>query len=133
MQIEHLNPSDNYDTLKSRGFTQVVTATGFSKLIVISGQMPLDIRNNLVGRGDIEAQARACYANLQRSLAAAGADVSHVLRMTTYVTDLKAHAAGVRRARADVFGSTTPPASTMIEVPKFLNDMLIEVEALAVI
>jgi enamine deaminase RidA (YjgF/YER057c/UK114 family) len=133
MQIEHINPEDSYDSLNTRGYTQVVTANGFTKMITISGQLPLDKDNKLVGEGDIEVQTRACYENLRRALQAAGADLSNVVRMTTYVTDLVNHPKGVRKVRAEFFGTTTPPASTMIEVPRLLNNMLIEVEALAVI
>lgn len=133
MKIEHINPPDSYDSLATRGYTQVVTASGFSKLVAISGQLPLDANNHLVGRGDIEAQTRACYENVRRALAAAGADFSNVIRMTTYLTDLAAQAAGVRKVRAEMFGTKTPPASTMIEIPYLVGDILIEVEALAVI
>lgn len=133
MQIEHINPQDTYDALHTRGYTQVVTATGMGKLVAISGQLPLDGDNKLIGEDDIEAQTRACYENLKRSLAAVGADLSNVIRMTTYVTDLSAHPKGVRKVRAEYFGTRTPPASTMIEVPRLLNGMLIEVEAWAVI
>lgn len=133
MHIQHIQPIETYDALQSRGYSQVVTATGFSKLVVISGQLPLDKNNQLIGPGDIEAQTRACYCNLQAALSAAGASVEHVLRMTTYVIDLPAHAGSVRKVRAEVFGTTAPPASTMIEVPRLLNGMLIEVEAMAVL
>lgn len=133
MQVQHLNPGDTYDSLHSRGYTQMVTVSGMQKLIMLSGQLPLDSDNKLVGEGDIEAQTRACYENLKRSLAAAGADLSNVVRMTTYVTDLVEHPKGVRKVRAEYFGTTTPPASTMIEVPRLLNNMLIEVEAIAVL
>jgi enamine deaminase RidA (YjgF/YER057c/UK114 family) len=132
MEIRHLSPEDSYDSLNTRGYTQVVTASNFGRLIVVSGQLPLDKDNKLVGDGDIEAQTRACYENLTRALRAAGADLTNVIRMTTYVTDLVNHARGVRKVRAEYFGKVTPPASTMIEIPRLLNGMLIEVEALAV-
>ena len=133
MQIEYVNPHDTYDSLSSRGYTQVVCVTGMNKLLVFSGQLPLDGDNKLVGEGDIEAQTRACYDNLKRSLVAVGADFSNVIRMTTYVTDLAEHPKGVRKVRAEYFGTSTPPASTMIEVPRLLNNMLIEIEAWAVL
>jgi enamine deaminase RidA (YjgF/YER057c/UK114 family) len=133
MEIKHVNPEDSYNSLDTRGYTQVVTASGFSKLILISGQLPLDQDNKLIGDGDIEAQTRACYENLRRALRAVGADFSNVVRMTTYVTDLVSHPKGVRKVRAEYFGTKIPPASTMIEVPRLVNNMLIEVEALAVI
>lgn len=133
MPVQHINPQDVYDSLSTRGYTQVVVASGFQKMVFISGQLPLDENNQLIGEGDIEAQTRACYENLRKSLAAADANFSNVVRMTTYVTDLEMHPKGVRKVRAEYFGSQTPPASTMVETPRLLNKMLIEVEALAVI
>lgn len=133
MQIEHISPADVYDSLGTRGYTQVVAVTGMSRFITISGQLPLDLNNKLIGEGDIEAQTRACYENLRRSLRAAGADLEHVIRMTTYITSLIDHPKAVRKVRAEYFGNKTPPASTMIEVPRLLNGMLIEVEAIAVL
>jgi len=133
MKIEHISPPDTYDSLSTRGYTQVVAVEGMKRLIVVSGQLPLDNDNKLIGEGDIEAQTRACYENLKRSLNAVGADLSNVIRMTTYVTDLIAHPKGVRKIRAEYFGTDKPPASTMIEVPRLLNNMLIEVEAMAVV
>lgn len=132
MEIKHINPEGSYDSLTTRGYTQVVTASGFGKLIVISGQLPLDKDNKLIGEGDIEAQTRACYENLRHALRAAGADFGNVVRMTTYVTDLASQAKGIRKVRAEVFGTATPPASTMIEIPRLANNMLIEIEAWAV-
>ena len=133
MKVEHINPTDVYDSLASRGYTQVVSVSGVQKFIYVSGQLPLDQNNKLIGSGDIEAQTRACYENLKLSLAAAGADLTNVVRMTTYVTDLLQHPNGVRKVRAEYFGTITPPASTMIEVTRLVNGMLIEVEAIAVI
>jgi enamine deaminase RidA (YjgF/YER057c/UK114 family) len=131
MKLTHISPPEVYDSLRSRGYTQVVKAREFSELIVLAGHMPLDAHNALVGPGDIELQTRAVYDNLRRSLRAAGADLHNVLRMTTYLTDLAAHTGAVRRVRAEYFGSATPPASTMIEIARLPGGILIEVEALA--
>jgi enamine deaminase RidA (YjgF/YER057c/UK114 family) len=131
VKLTHINPADVYESLRSRGYTQVVKAREFSELIVLAGHMPLDENNQLVGAGDIEAQTRAVYENLRRSLHAAGADLANILRMTTYLVDLRAHTAGVRKVRAEYFGGATPPASTMIEIARLPAGVLIEVEALA--
>ena len=42
-------------------------------MVFIAGQEPEDVHGNLVGPGDLAAQARQVYANLGRALAAAGA------------------------------------------------------------
>jgi enamine deaminase RidA (YjgF/YER057c/UK114 family) len=131
VKLTHINPAGLYDSLRSRGYTQVVKAEQFSELIVLAGHMPLDADNKLVGAGDIELQTRAVYENLKRSLQAAGAGLENILRMTTYVTDLAAHTAAVRKVRAEYFGSVSPPASVMIEIPRLPAGILIEVEALA--
>ena len=131
MKLEHINPPDSYDSLESRGYTQVVVAEAPKKLICVSGQMPLDADNKLVGAGDIEAQTRAVYDNLRKALRAAGADLTDILRMNTYITDLKNHPPLIRKVRAEYFGKATPPASTMIEIPRLPPGVLIEVDALA--
>jgi 2-iminobutanoate/2-iminopropanoate deaminase len=131
MKLNHVNPPSSYESLESRGYTQVVVAESLKGLIVVSGQMPLDAAGRLVAAGDIEGQARAVYENLRKSLHAAGADLSSVLRMNTYVTDLVHHPPLVRKVRAEYFGKSTPPASTMIEVTRLPPGVLIEVDALA--
>lgn len=133
IEVEHINPEHTYDSLKTRGYTQVVTAVGAGKLIFISGQLPLDSNGAVVGAGDIEAQARAVFGNIEKSLDCAGAELRHIVKLTTYVTDILKHPPLVRKVRAAVFGSQTPPASTMVEVPRFaLSDILIEIDAVAV-
>jgi enamine deaminase RidA (YjgF/YER057c/UK114 family) len=131
MRLIHVNPTDTYETLQSRGFTQVVVAEEIKSLIVISGQLPVDTSGKLVGQGDIETQVRAVYENLRRSLKAVGADFSNVLRMTTYLTDRESQNPVVRKVRAQYFGRVTPPASTMFTVKNLAPGVLLEVDALA--
>lgn len=131
--VRHINPNDTYNSLETRGYTQVVAVESAAKLIFVSGQLPLDANGAVVGAGDIEAQARAVFANIEKSLHSAGAEVRHVVKLTTYVTDILKHPPLVRKVRTAVFGSQTPPASTMVEVPRFASpDILIEIDALAV-
>src|SRR5690242_20984500 len=54
------------------GYSHAVTGRG--RWVAISGQVALDEDGQLVGAGDLEAQARQVFANLDRALAAAGAD-----------------------------------------------------------
>ena len=126
--------SDNtYGSLNTRGYTQVVTVEGAAKLIFISGQLPLDANGKVIGAGDIEVQARAVFGNIEKSLHSADAELRHIVKLTTYVTDIHQHPPLVRKVRAAVFGSQTPPASTMVEVPRFaLPEILIEIDAFAV-
>jgi enamine deaminase RidA (YjgF/YER057c/UK114 family) len=56
-----------------------------ARLVFIAGQVPLNERGELVGRGDAIAQARQCLRNLAACLAAAGATPGDVVRTTVYV------------------------------------------------
>ncbi|MFB7676487.1 RidA family protein [Kitasatospora purpeofusca] len=113
------------------GYTQVVTAAG--RLVAVSGQVAFDARRQLVGEGDPGAQARQVFENLRRCLAAAGADFSHVVKLTYFLTDI-AHMPAVREARDEAFGELPLPASSAMQVAAlFLPEVLIEIEALAVV
>lgn len=133
MDIRHINPADIYNSLNTRGYTQVVSVAGAARMIFVSGQLPLDAGNAVVGAGDIEKQARVAFDNLDKSLRAAGAQMSDIVKLTTYVTDVVKHPPLIRKVRAEIFDSATPPASTMVEVPRFASpDILIEIDAVAV-
>lgn len=132
-EVLHINPDSTYNSLQTRGYTQVVSVDGAQRLIFVSGQLPLDANGAVVGAGDIERQAQVVFDNIEKSLRSAGAEPHHIVKLTTYVTDIVKHPPLVRKVRAAVFGARTPPASTMVEVPRFaLPNILIEIDALAV-
>ncbi|MEU8925621.1 RidA family protein [Kitasatospora sp. NPDC048545] len=113
------------------GYTQVVTGTG--RLVQVSGQVAFDEQRNLVGVGDPKAQARQVFENLRRCLAAAGAGFEHVVKFTFFMTDI-AYLADIREARDEYLGSLPlPAASAMQVVALFKPDVLIEIEAMAVL
>lgn len=128
--IKHVNPADTYNSLKSRGYTQVVTIETPGRLVFVSGQLPLDATGAVVGVGDIEAQTRACFDNIAKSLKSVGADPGRIVKLTTFVTDVVKHPPIIRKVRSEIFGTETPPASTMVEIPRFAHpDILIEIDA----
>jgi len=73
--------------------------------VYLSGQIPLDPATGELVAGDMEAQVRRVFDNLQAVAAAAGSDLDHVVKLTVYLTDL-AHFALVNRVMAEYF---TPP------------------------
>lgn len=58
-----------------------------SKLVVLSGQVAVDLDGNVVGE-TIEAQTEATLGNCRRQLAAAGCDFADVFKVNVYLTDL---------------------------------------------
>lgn len=116
-----------------RGYSYVVTATG--KLVFVAGQIALDKDGNVVGPGDLRAQTVQVLENVQACLAAAGATFADVVKLNTYVVNLKPEDLPViREVRSRYLPAENPPASTMVGVTALaIEGLLIEIEAVAVI
>ena len=113
------------------GYSHAVAFGG--PLIVVSGQVPVDANGRLVGKDDPAEQTRQVFENLSAALAAAGATMDHVVKLTVFLTDL-ADLAEFRRIRDEYISSETPPASSLVQVGGLLNpDFRVEVEALAAV
>lgn len=131
MTIDFLNPPDLCPTF---GWTHVVSATG-GRTIYISGQVSVNAKGEVVGKGDMKAQVVQTFENLKAGLAAAGATFKDVVKSNLYVVGLKAeHVPIIREVRARYFDAKHPPASTLVGVDKLVHpDWLIEVEIVAVV
>lgn len=118
---------------KPRGYTHVVSARG--TLVAIAGQVAWDAAGNLVGAGDLRAQAEQVFRNLQCALEAAGARWQDLVKITVYVVGYRPeHREIVREVRSRFVGTDTAPASTLVGVQALvLPELLIEIDALAVI
>jgi len=75
--------------------------------VYLSGQIPLDPTTGELVTGDMEAQVRRVFDNLRAVAQAAGGDLSHVVKLTVYLTDL-AHFALVNRVMAEYFSQPYP-------------------------
>src|SRR3954453_15516843 len=114
------------------GYTHIVEVSGPAKTIYISGQIAYDKDGNVVGAGDMKAQAEQVFKNLEIALTAAGAKFSDVVKMNTYITDMD-KAPAVREVRARYFGAATP-ASTFVKVAGLVrSELLLEIEVIAVV
>ena len=131
MEKKFINPPE---LSAPRGYTHVVTATG-GKMVFIAGQVAWDSKGEVVGKGDLRAQATQAYTNLKAALAAAGATPADVVKMNTYVVNFKsADLPVIREVRSQFFPQENPPASTLVGVQALAVDgLLIEVEAVAVV
>ena len=113
------------------GYSHVAEFSG--RLVAVSGQVAWDADGNVVGRDDVEVQARQVFANLGTALAAAGTDLAHVVKLTVFLTDI-GDVATVRRVRNEFVDAASPPASTLVQVVALVDPALkIEIEALAVV
>ena len=114
------------------GYSHVAEVRG-GKVIYVAGQVALDRAGNLVGPGDFGAQAQQAFENVKSALEASGASFKDVVKLNNYLVDISQLAA-FREVRDKYVNTSTPPASTTVEVRKlFREDVLIEVEAVAVV
>jgi len=114
------------------GYTHVVEVIA-GRPVYIAGQVALDSTGALVGPGDIRAQARQVFDNLQIALQSVGASFEQVVKLNFYLVDATQLPA-VREVRDQYVNPAQPPASTAVEVRRLaLDDLLIEVEAVAII
>ena len=102
------------------------------RLLYISGQVAWDAGGNLVGKGDVRAQARQTFENLRQVLRAAGSDLKDLMKITTYITRIEDFPA-VAEARSEVFQGQLPASTLIVVRSLFHPDFLIEVEGVAVV
>jgi enamine deaminase RidA (YjgF/YER057c/UK114 family) len=129
-----INPPDlpNWE----QAFSQIVVVqAGAIKTVYISGQVSVDKGKNLVGEGDLGAQAVQAFQNLQSALGAAGATTLDVVKLNLYVKNFKpTDAALISAALRESFPQSNLPASTWLGVQSLAEEgLLIEVDAIAVV
>ena len=111
------------------GFSRAVRA---GDTIFVSGTVAWGEDGRLVGRGCVYAQAKQAISNIEKALIEAGASLNDVVRTRIYLTDIS-RLEEAARAHGEAFGEIRP-ASSMIEVSALAEpQMLVEIEAVAVI
>jgi len=111
-------------------FTHIVRS---GKLLFIAGQTGTNAEGKVVGPG-MKEQVGQVYANLLTALKSQGADLSHVVKTTTYVTSiLEFRAPDVAAVRAKYVGAN-PPANTLVQIQQLADPAFkVEIEATAVL
>ncbi len=104
------------------------------KLMFLSGHVPMGADGKIKG-ATVAEQLEQVLANMERTLKAANADFSSLVRVTVYVKDYDvSKLAGIRKVRDKWLNMKNPPASALIGVKDlFVPNALVEVDAVAVI
>ena len=114
------------------GYTQGVRVTGADTILFLSGQVAYDKDGGVLHRGDFKGQAREAFRALKALVEAAGGTMDSVVKLNTYVTDVR-YRADLIPVRQEFFAKKSP-ASTLVEVSALAHpDWMIEVEAIAVL
>lgn len=113
-------------------YAQGVKTTG-GTIIWISGQVSQDKDGKVVHKGDFAGQARQALTNLKAMVEAAGGTIHDIIKVNTYLTDLR-YRDELARIRTEFFPDGKLPASTLVGVAGLADpDMLLEIEAIAVL
>jgi reactive intermediate/imine deaminase len=100
--------------------------------VYLAGQVPVDAQGQVVGRGDITAQATQVFENIGKALTAGGATFADLVKITVFITDPRFREP-VSEVRRKYLG-TDLPASTLLVVAGLAQpDYLLEIEGIAVV
>ena len=123
---------------------ELVTASGAAKaigpyspaikignMVFLSGSIPLDPVSGQLVDGGITEQTTRVMENIKALLAAAGADLTNVVRTTVFMIDLGEFAA-MNEVYASYFAAPYPARST-VQVVKLPKDVRVEIDVIAVL
>ncbi|ANW06018.1 RidA family protein [Bradyrhizobium icense] len=114
-------------TVPTTGYSQALEVSGHTRLLFVSGQIPLGIDGN-VPEG-FEAQCRLAWRNVEAQLKAAGMTLDNLVMHRTYLADRR-YALLNRAVRNEVLGGRET-ALTVVIAGIFDEAWLLEVEAVA--
>jgi enamine deaminase RidA (YjgF/YER057c/UK114 family) len=101
------------------GYNQVIKVTDARAIVFLAGQVPYDTDGGVTHRGDVTGQARRVFGAVKAHVEAAGGTLRDVVKITSYVTDVRrgsphgrARPAAARSGTCST--STRPPAASRV-------------------
>ena len=113
-------------------FSQVVRSSG-KTTIFISAQVSRDKDGKTIGKGNFSLQAKQTLTNLKLALESEGASMGDVVKLTTYLIDMR-NLQELYKIRAEFLKGTDLPAATLVGVNALPDpDYMISIDAEAVL
>ena len=109
-------------------YSQAVLVNG---MLFTSGVIPIDPETNTLVQGDVEAQARQAIGNLKNLIEESGSSMEKVVKTTVFIKDMNDF--GKINDIYKEFFTSDFPARSCVEVARLPKDVLIEIEAIAVV
>ena len=125
MQRRDINASDAPQPVG--GYSQAVELTGVSRVVFVSGQIPVTTDNKVPA--EFEAQARQAWANLIAQLRAADMTLDNLVKVTIFLSDRK-YILEYRKVRQEVLAGRLIGLTTII-TGIFDEKWLLEIEGIA--
>ena len=126
----------NYSDWTKGRFSEAVTVTGPGKMIFLAGVGSEDENGkggDILHKGDFLGQCRYAYDKIKRALAKNGAGMGDIVKITTYVTDMRFQA-DYGKCRVEAFGDAPLPAHTFLNITQLAwPGMLVEVDVTAIV
>ena len=110
-------------------YSQAVLCSG--QILFISGQIPVVPSTWEIVSDEVAAQIKQCMENVKAILAEAGATFDNVVKTSIFIKNMNDFS-----VINEIYGSyfkSEPPARACVEVARLPKDVLVEVEAIAVI
>jgi 2-iminobutanoate/2-iminopropanoate deaminase len=126
----------NYSEWTKGRFSEAVTVTGPGKMIFLAGVGAEDENGtggDILHKGDFMGQCHYAYAKIKRLLQKQGATLGDVVKMVTYMTDVR-YQPDYGKCRIEEFGANPLPAHTLLTISQLAwPGMMVEIDVTAVV
>ncbi|MEU5160502.1 RidA family protein [Streptomyces sp. NPDC020875] len=115
------------------GFNQGESVSGHTRTLYCSGQAAMSADGKPLHEGDMAAQTALSLHNLEAVLAEAGMDLTHLVRLNVYTTDVDLFFEHYDVLASRLGAAGVAPATTLLGVSRLaLPAQLVELEGTAV-
>src|SRR5215831_14810201 len=126
----------NYSEWTKGRFSEAVTLIGPGKMIFLAG-IGAENENGEAGdvlhKGDFTAQCKYAFDKIKRALARNGAGLGDIVKMVSYMTDVR-NQADFGKCRQETFGTTPMPAHTLLVINQLAwPGMMLEIDVTAAV